>query len=48
MVSVIDLDQFEEEVLALLSDLRVDESVHTEQDARRLAYIATARKHGFL
>lgn len=45
---VVNLDQFERDVMALLTDLRVDESTYEDPAARQGAYIATAKKHGFL
>lgn len=42
-----DLDQFEREVMALLTDLRVDETNHADPDARKVAYANTVKRHGF-
>jgi demethoxyubiquinone hydroxylase (CLK1/Coq7/Cat5 family) len=42
-----DLDQFESEVLALLTDLRVDERQHADLAARQEAYESTVKRHGF-
>lgn len=47
-VSVVDLDQFEREVMALVADLRVDEKLNEDPESRQGAYVATAKRHGFL
>jgi hypothetical protein len=45
---VLDLDQFEGELMALLTDLRVDEKDNPNPVARQAAYESTAKRHGFL
>lgn len=44
---VLDLDQFERELTALVSDLRVDEKTHADLGARQEAYLRTGKRHGF-
>ena len=46
--SVLDLDQFEKELMALVSDLRVDEKFNEDPESRQVAYVATAKRLGFL
>ena len=44
---VLDLDQFEQELMALVTDLRVDEKSNADPLARQEAYMCTAKRHGF-
>lgn len=44
---VLDLDQFEGRLMALLSDLRVDESNNEDPAARQIAYARTVKRLGF-
>ncbi len=44
---VLDLDQFEQELLALVADLRVDENSNACPIARQEAYMCTAKRLGF-
>ena len=42
-----DLDHFESRVLALLNDLRVDESNSEDPAVRKVAYARSVQRHGF-
>lgn len=47
-VSVLNLDQFESDLVRLVAELRIDEKSYTDPEARQEAYIKTGKRLGFV
>lgn len=45
---VLNLDQFEIDLVTLISELRIDEKSYTDPEARQEAYMKTGKRLGFV
>jgi hypothetical protein len=45
---VLDLDQFEMDLITLVAELRVDENQYADPSARQEAYLRTGKRLGFV